>query len=59
MDVAIDQGGAFESSRPTTYANHIYVEEGVGTTASPTCRWWPADQWRPGQDIRARVGGAP
>ncbi|MEV0288879.1 alanine dehydrogenase [Kribbella sp. NPDC050820] len=29
IDVAIDQGGAFETSRPTTYAEPIYEVDGV------------------------------
>jgi alanine dehydrogenase len=29
VDVAIDQGGCTETSRPTTHADPIYVEEGV------------------------------
>jgi len=29
VDVAIDQGGCFESSRPTTHAHPTYVESGV------------------------------
>jgi alanine dehydrogenase len=29
VDVAIDQGGCFETSRPTTHAEPVYVEEGV------------------------------
>ena len=29
VDVAIDQGGCFETSRPTTHAEPIYLEEGV------------------------------
>jgi len=29
VDVAIDQGGCFESSRPTTYSNPVFVEEGI------------------------------
>jgi alanine dehydrogenase len=29
VDVAIDQGGCFETSRPTTHQNPTYVEEGV------------------------------
>jgi alanine dehydrogenase len=29
VDVAIDQGGCFETSRPTTHAEPTYVEEGV------------------------------
>ena len=29
LDVAIDQGGCFESSRPTTHDDPIYVEEGI------------------------------
>jgi len=29
VDVAIDQGGCFESSRPTTHSNPVYIEDGV------------------------------
>ncbi len=29
VDVAIDQGGIFETSRPTTHAEPIFVEEGI------------------------------
>ncbi len=29
VDVAIDQGGCTETSRPTTHSNPLYVEEGV------------------------------
>ncbi len=29
VDVAIDQGGCFETSRPTTHAEPVYEEEGV------------------------------
>ena len=29
VDVAIDQGGCFETSRPTTHSNPIYMVEGV------------------------------
>jgi len=29
VDVAIDQGGIFETSRPTTHDDPVYVEEGV------------------------------
>ncbi|CAH2599134.1 Alanine dehydrogenase [Rhodovastum atsumiense] len=29
VDIAIDQGGIFETSRPTTHAQPTYVEEGV------------------------------
>lgn len=29
VDIAIDQGGCFETSRPTTHADPVYVEEGV------------------------------
>jgi len=29
VDVAIDQGGCFETSRPTTHATPTFVEEGV------------------------------
>jgi alanine dehydrogenase len=29
VDVAIDQGGCFETSRPTTHSQPTYIEEGV------------------------------
>eukprot|EP00752_Nemacystus_decipiens_P001132 g1132.t1 len=29
LDIAIDQGGCFETSRPTTHADPTYIEEGV------------------------------
>ena len=29
VDIAIDQGGCFETSRPTTHADPIYLEDGV------------------------------
>jgi alanine dehydrogenase len=29
VDIAIDQGGCFETSRPTTHASPTYVDEGV------------------------------
>jgi alanine dehydrogenase len=29
VDVSIDQGGIAETSRPTTHADPVYVEEGV------------------------------
>ncbi len=29
VDIAIDQGGCFETSRPTTHSSPTYVEEGV------------------------------
>jgi alanine dehydrogenase len=29
IDVAIDQGGSFETSRPTTYEEPVYVEDGI------------------------------
>ncbi len=29
VDVAVDQGGCFETTRPTTHTNPVYVEEGV------------------------------
>ena len=29
VDVAIDQGGCFETSRPTTHSNPVYTEEGI------------------------------
>ena len=29
VDVAIDQGGCFETSRPTTHSDPVYIEEGI------------------------------
>ena len=29
VDVAIDQGGCFETSRPTTHSNPVYIEDGI------------------------------
>jgi len=29
VDVAVDQGGCFETTRPTTHSNPVYMEEGV------------------------------
>jgi alanine dehydrogenase len=29
VDVAVDQGGCFETTRPTTHSDPIYIEEGV------------------------------
>jgi alanine dehydrogenase len=29
VDVAIDQGGCFETSRPTTHSDPVYTEEGI------------------------------
>jgi alanine dehydrogenase len=29
VDIAIDQGGCFESSRPTTHDNPVYVEDNI------------------------------
>ncbi len=29
VDISIDQGGCFETSRPTTHADPTYIEEGV------------------------------
>ena len=29
MDIAIDQGGCAETSRPTTHLDPIYIEEGI------------------------------
>jgi alanine dehydrogenase len=29
VDVSIDQGGCFETSRPTTHSDPTYIEEGV------------------------------
>ena len=34
VDVAIDQGGCFETSRPTTHDDPTYVEEGVVRTST-------------------------
>ena len=39
VDVSIDQGGCFETSRPTTHSDPTYEVDGVHrTTASRTCR---------------------
>ena len=38
VDVAVDQGGCFETTHPTTHHEPTFVVEGAGpTTASPTC----------------------
>jgi alanine dehydrogenase len=29
VDVAIDQGGCFETSRPTTHSDPVYIEQGI------------------------------
>jgi len=29
VDIAIDQGGCFETSRPTTHDDPVFIEEGV------------------------------
>jgi alanine dehydrogenase len=29
LDISIDQGGCFETSRPTTHANPVYIDENV------------------------------
>jgi alanine dehydrogenase len=29
VDIAVDQGGCFETTRPTTHANPVFVEEGI------------------------------
>jgi alanine dehydrogenase len=29
VDVAVDQGGTFETTHPTTHANPVYMEEGI------------------------------
>jgi alanine dehydrogenase len=29
IDISIDQGGCFETSRPTTHTNPTYIEEGI------------------------------
>ena len=38
VDVSIDQGGCFETSRPTTHTNPTYQVRASRTTASRTCR---------------------
>lgn len=38
VDVAIDQGGRFETSRPTTHAEPTYVVDGVCIIALPICQ---------------------
>ena len=37
VDVAIDQGGCFETSRPTTHADPTYEVDGIIHTALPIC----------------------
>ena len=37
VDVSIDQGGCFETSRATTHSDPTYEVDGITTTASPTC----------------------
>jgi alanine dehydrogenase len=29
VDIAVDQGGCFETTRPTTHANPVFIEEGI------------------------------
>ncbi|MCE5199342.1 MAG: alanine dehydrogenase [Armatimonadota bacterium] len=29
VDIAVDQGGVFETTRPTTHSNPVYMEEGI------------------------------
>ena len=29
VDISVDQGGCIETTRPTTYADPVYLEEGV------------------------------
>jgi len=29
VDIAVDQGGAFETTRPTTHAHPVFIEEGI------------------------------
>ena len=29
VDIAVDQGGCFETTRPTTHANPVYIEDGI------------------------------
>ncbi len=38
VDMAINQGGCFETSRPTTHANRLTSSTASFTIASPTCR---------------------
>ena len=38
VDIAIDQGGCFEDSRPTTHADPTFRSTTRSSTASPTCR---------------------
>ena len=38
VDIAIDQGGCFEDSRPTTHADPTFECTTRSSTASPTCR---------------------
>jgi alanine dehydrogenase len=38
VDIAIDQGGCAETSKPTTHSDPTYVVDGVSTIALPTCR---------------------
>ena len=38
VDVAVDQGGCAETSRPTTHGNPRYIERGSCTTVYRTCR---------------------
>ena len=38
VDIAIDQGGCFEDSRPTTHAEPTFRVHDSVFTASPTCR---------------------
>jgi alanine dehydrogenase len=35
VDVAVDQGGCFETTRPTTHGNPIFIEEGIVHYAVP------------------------
>ena len=38
VDIAIDQGGCFEDSRPTTHADPTYRSTTRSSTAWPTCQ---------------------
>ena len=53
VDVAIDQGGCFETSRPTTHTDPTYVVDDVSTTASRTCPA-PCRSRRPGRSRTSR-----
>ena len=63
VDVAIDQGGCFETSRPTTHAEPTYLVDGVVhycvtnmPGGSPIRRWrrrsvWTCCRWKPRSQV--------